>query len=428
MLISIILVVFTLTVVITTIYSMLMLIGSSVYDVDAIKQSKKPQFVTKTKIKRYRPLVSIVIPVFNEEIGINRCLNGLNKLRYRKVEIIVADDKSTDQTRQIIRAYIKNHPDRNIRLVCKRKNGGRGAAINLGAKHAKGEIVIAFDADCIFDKHSIHRLVAHFADDRVAAVAANVRVMDNGTVLSMLEKLEYLISFRSKKFNTITNSEYIIGGAGASYRKLILDKEGGFDESMKTEDIEFSMRIAKNNGTKAKLIYASDYLVHTEPVPTYQGLFRQRYRWKFGSLQALYKNRALVISSNHSQNKFMGWVRLPLAIWSEVMLLLEPILFGLFVYIAVVGKNPWLFISASLAYAIVTWLAIWSDEHYSTSTRLKLSFLAPFMYVASLVISVIQVVAAFKCLANFMTITGRVKVDGTYISTERFRNSLEVSV
>ncbi len=428
MFVTILLAVFTATVVVTAIYSMLSLIGSSVYDIDLIQQAKKPTFVSKTKIRRYRPLVSIIIPVFNEEVGIQRCLDGLGKIKYKKIEIIVANDKSTDATKEIVKNYIKKNPSRNIKLVCKRKNGGRGAAINLGIKHANGEIITAFDADCVFDKNSIHKLVAHFADDRVAAVAANVRVMDNGTVLSMLQKLEYLISFRSKKFNTITNSEYIIGGAGASYRQSIMQKERGFDESMKTEDIEFSMRIAKNNGAKARLIYASDYLVHTEPVPTYAGLFKQRYRWKFGSLQALYKNKSLVLSRNIDQNIFLSWVRLPLAVWSEVMLLLEPILFSLFVYIALVGKNPWLFISACMAYAVVAWLAIWSDEHYSYATKLKLSFLAPFMYIASFVISIIQVLAAFKCITSFASIVGKIKVDGSYASTERFKNSLEASV
>jgi cellulose synthase/poly-beta-1,6-N-acetylglucosamine synthase-like glycosyltransferase len=206
-----------------------------------------------------------------------------------------------------------------------------------------------------------------------------------------------------------------------------LDKEKGFDENMKTEDIEFSMRVAKNNGLNARLVYASDYLVHTEPVPTYKGLFRQRYRWKFGSLQALYKNKRLLFSLRQEQNKFMGWVRLPLALWSEVMLLLEPILFSLFFYIAIAGKNPWLFISASIAYAIVAWLAIWSDEHYSLSTKFKLSLLAPFMYIASFVISLIQVIAIFKCLVDFKSIIGKVKVEGSYISTQRFESSLEVS-
>jgi cellulose synthase/poly-beta-1,6-N-acetylglucosamine synthase-like glycosyltransferase len=424
---SVVLGIFLFSVLISTIFGMLMLIGSSVYDIAQIQQEKKPARGVRTAKRRYRPLVSIVIPAFNEELSIERCLSNLKKLRYKNIEFIVADDKSKDNTRAIVRRYITEHPEQNIRLVCKRKNGGRGAAINLGAKHATGEIITAFDADCVFERNAMLKLVAHFADPSVGAVAANVRIMDDGTVLGMLQRLEYLISFRSKKFNTITESEYIIGGAGASYRASVLRANKGFDEAMKTEDIEFSMRLAKNNGRQVRLIYASDYLVHTEPVPTYRGLFRQRYRWKFGSLQALFKNRSLVLSRQEGQNYFMGWVRLPMALWSEFMLLLEPILFTLFVYVALVNKNPMLFISACIAYAVVAWLAIWSDEHYSLETKLKLSMLAPFMYIASFVLSLVQVTAAFRSIASWKSLTGRVSVSGAYTSTQRFKQGLEVA-
>ena len=109
MFVTILLAVFTATVVVTAIYSMLSLIGSSVYDIDLIQQAKKPTFVSKTKIRRYRPLVSIIIPVFNEEVGIQRCLDGLGKIKYKKIEIIVANDKSTDATKEIVKNYIKKN-------------------------------------------------------------------------------------------------------------------------------------------------------------------------------------------------------------------------------------------------------------------------------------------------------------------------------
>ena len=427
MLVYLLLSIFTFSVVISTLFGMLMLIGSSMYDVAQEQSKKRPGGVSRSYIGRYRPLVSIVIPAFNEELSIERCLDGLKKLRYRKIEIIIADDKSTDNTRQIVRRYIKEHPKRNIKLVCKRNNGGRGAAINLGVKHASGEIISAFDADCFYEPRAIHNLVARFADPEVAAVAANVRILKSNTVLGMMQRLEYMISFRSKKFNTVTESEYIIGGAGASYRSSVLKSAGGFDESMKTEDIEFSIRLARLLGKDSKLLYASDYVVHTEPVPTYKGLFRQRYRWKFGSLQALYKNRSVIFSRQSNQNKFMGWVRLPLALWSEFMLLLEPFLFGMFVYIALAKGNPWLFIGACLTYAVVTWLALWSDEHLSLLSKLQLSWLAPFMYVASFVISIVQVSAAFRSLINLKGITGRRSISGAYKTTQRFKSTLEVS-
>ena len=91
-------------------------------------------------------------PIRIAPVTIERCLDNLKKLRYKKIEIIVSDDKSKDSCKRLVQKYIKNNPKQNIILVGKRKNGGRGAAINLGLKHANGEIVIAFDADCEFEK------------------------------------------------------------------------------------------------------------------------------------------------------------------------------------------------------------------------------------------------------------------------------------
>lgn len=416
---EILMLVFMVSVTIGMILAMLMLIGCSVYDIMHIKEETKPTKISKSKIRRYRPLVSIVIPAFNEELTIEHCLNNLKKITYKNVEIIVSDDRSKDSTKKIVKKYIAEHPERNIRLVAKRKNGGRGAAINLGLKHAKGEILVAFDADCEFDKKAIHKMVAKFADPEVSAVAANVRIIDDGTLLGMIQRLEYLISFRSKKFNSLINSEYIIGGAGASYRTEVIKKVGGFDERMKTEDIELSMRMTRLLGKYGGLRYASDYVVYTEPVPTYKALFRQRYRWKFGSLQALYYNRKLLFSLEKVQNPFTSWVRLPFGLWSEVMLVLEPVFFTIFVYLAFAKQNPWLFISACLAYTVILCLAVWSDEHLSTREKLKLTAISAFMYPASFVISVVQVSAAIRSLLNTSSIIGIKKVSGSYVTTQR---------
>lgn len=398
----------------------LSLIGCSIYDLVAMDEKNCPSGCSKTFLRRYRPLVSIVIPMFNESVTIEECLAKLRRLRYRKIEVIVADDKSTDNSRALVWQYIKAHPKQKIKLVCKRKNGGRGAAINLGMKHARGEILVAFDADCEFDKYAIHRLVEKFADARVTAVAANVKIRNNNyTVLCTLQKLEYLVSFRSKKFNSLTRSEVIIGGAGASYRMADLRAVKGFNEKMKTEDIELSMRMTRLLGKKRRLIYASDYVVYTDSVPTYRALFWQRYRWKFGSLQALYANRRLLFAVKRKYNLFTTLVRLPMACFAEFMLMLEPILITMFTIMAVVNKNPSLFISASCVYVMINWLAIWSDDDLARGEASYLFVISLFMYPASFIMGLVQVVAIFRTVVNWRGVVGLVQINGSYVTTER---------
>lgn len=394
------------------------LIGAALYDIVQIYRAKKLK--PYGKIKRYRPLISVIIPTHNEEMVIERTLDALLKSSYKKFEVVIGDDLSDDQTKPIIRRYIAAHPKHSVRLVAKRKWGGRGAALDAALSRANGELVMALDADCVVDRHALRNMARHFANPKTIAVASNIRILDTGSIVSLLQVFDYLISFRSKKFNTIANCEYIIGGAGATYRHSVLKALHGFDHSMKTEDIEMSLRIAKLLGNnEAGLHYASDVVIHTEPVPSYKGLLNQRFRWKFGSLQALYKHRQLVFSFRRNHSKLLTLVRLPFVLWSEMMLLLEPIYFGYFLYQAIANRNLSLFASACLVMAALTVLAIWSDEHLNVRTRLRLTAFAPMMYIVFFAMTTIQIVAAVRTIANFRSLIGHKKVVGSYISPER---------
>lgn len=414
---SILLVIFAIGVGLGLLFAMLSLFGAALYDFVSIYRGRRG---LSPKQKRYRPLISIIIPVHNERLVIERCLDSILKSSVRKFEIIIADDKSTDDTRAIVRRYIATHPNRSIRLVAKRKNGGRGAAIDAGLKHAKGELVMALDADCMVDRYALRNMIRHFADGQTAATAANIRIMDTGTMVSLLQEFDYLVSFRSKKFNTIANCEYIIGGAGATYRRAVINQLRGFDHTMRTEDIEMSLRIASelgNNTTKLK--YASDVVIFTEPVPTYKGLFKQRYRWKFGSLQALYKHRRLLFSSKQQHSKFLTFIRLPFILWCEVLLLLEPVYFTYFLYMAIINQNATLFGGATIVMTAILLLTIWSDEHLSMKSRIRLSVYSPTMYLVFYVMTWVQIIAAAKSLINIKSLLGKKKITGAYVSPER---------
>ncbi|HJQ08415.1 MAG TPA: glycosyltransferase [Candidatus Saccharimonadales bacterium] len=404
------------------------LIGAAIYDMMEVRQSNKLRKVPNNKVYRHRPLLSIVIPVHNEKMVIERCLDSLLKSSCRKFEIIIADDKSSDNTREIVRAYIKSHPNRSIRLVAKRLNGGRGAAIDAGLRHAKGDLVMALDADCMVAKYALRNMVRHFADGRTAAVAANIRIMDTGNMISLLQQFDYLISFRSKKFNTVANCEYIIGGAGATYQRSVIEQLKGFDHSMQTEDIEMSLRIARVLGNNTKrLKYASNVVIFTEPVPTYKSLFKQRFRWKFGSLQAMYKHRQLLFSFHREHSKLLTLLRLPFVLWCELLLVLEPIYFGYFLYLAIINRNATLFASASLVMTLLIAIVVWSDEHLAMRSRLRLSVYAPMMYLAFFIMTAIQVGAAIKSFINVHGLIGKRKVVGAYVSPERIGQNFNVS-
>ncbi len=396
------------------------IIAANLYELKALHQSRYLKKHPYSKRNRYRPLVTVIIPAHNEELVIESCLKALLKSTYPKLEVIVANDASKDKTADVVRKFISLHPNRAIRIVSRRTNGGRGAVINHGIKQAKGDLIMALDADCIVERKALKRVVRHFADPKTAAVAMNIRVIPTGTIINTLQLFDYIAGFRNKKFGSLTSSEYIIGGAGATYRREVLKKVGGFNHTMKTEDIEMSLRLARVLGTKNyKLKYASDVIIFTEGVPSYKSLFKQRFRWKFGALQALYLHKKLLLSFDDRHSKLISWIRLPFALWSEAMLLLEPVFFSLFVTLAIMSHNPGLFVISCLTLTLIILMAVWSDEHLSLKERLLLSYYTPIMYAFLYVLTVIQVLAAVRCLTKPLEIIGKNKISGAYVSPER---------
>lgn len=405
--------------------NMLDLIGTSIYDFSQIKRQQAWLKHPNAKRFRHKPLVSIIIPAFNEEKVIERCLVSIIKSSYRKLEIIVVDDASSDNTKQVVTDFMARHPKKTIHVIKKYKNAGRGGAINAGFnRHAKGELIMALDADSVLDKHALRNVVKHFAMDDISALASNVRIMEHPSILGLLQQFEYLSSFRAKKLYTISNAEYIVGGSGAVYKREVFVKLKGFNESMWTEDIALSLAIAKLGNKKFRLYYASDVVVFTEPVPTYKSLFNQRYRWKLGSLQALFSHRSLFFTGNRDNTKFLTWYRLPMVIWGELLLLLEPFLITYFVYLAIEFKKPLLYGISWLAVSFLLAFAVWSDDQLPLRKKVKLSGYIPIMYNLLIIMTFIQIGAMFKCLINFKKITGQKIIRGSWKPPERIAQKL----
>lgn len=392
--------------------------GASLYDIAQAKKLKARRNRRITKQKQ--PLLSVIIPAYNEEKVIKRCIDSILRSEYPNFEVIVSDDGSKDTTVRIVKTWIKAHSKGDkITIVCDGINRGRGGAINQALKKAKGELIMAIDADCTIEKDTIRNAVEHFNDKHVMALAANVKIMPHLSILGLLQQFEWVTSFRSKKFNSLVNAEYIVGGAGATYRRSVLKALGGFDESKLTEDIDLSLRIAAKGNRRYLLKYASDVVVMTEHVPSYIGLFRQRFRWKLGSLQALFASKHLFFSRNDKYTKTLTWYRLPLVIWSELMLLLEPLVLGYFVYIAIVLQTPIMFIISWVALTTMLFFAIWGDDQLTTQQKARFSMFMPIMYLLYYILSVIQILAMLKAVLSHRIVRGKKTIRGSWISPER---------
>lgn len=394
----------------------LYLTGANIYD---IWQFRRQRHLPKRYHCR-RPLVSVIIPAHNEEKAIERCLESVRRSSYRKIEVIVHDDISTDNTARLVRAYQNKHPKFQLRLVQRRHHVGKAGGINYCAKrYAKGELIMTLDADSILRRDAIKNVVSYFKDPKIVGVAANVMIIEEPTILGILQKFEHMIGYRSKKFYTVTNSEFIVGGVASTYRHEVLKQVKFYDTDTQTEDIGLSMKIVALGNKTHKIVYASDVVAMTEGVQTFKSLLRQRYRWKMGSLQNLLKYRHLFGNRGTIYSKLLTFYRVPVAFFSEILLILEPLIWTYIIYLSILIHSPTLFVGAYMTITIYVLWTLWPDEHMSLIQKARLSFYAPLLYFMFYIMSFVQIISVFRCIFNINHVARRTIEGGKWTSPER---------
>ncbi|CAN5115563.1 N/A [soil metagenome] len=325
----------------------------------------------------YLPLVSVVVPAWNEEVGIIRTINSILNNSYPEIEIIVINDGSHDNSDKVIREFLvdrkrlkSKRPGVAIRYFYK-DNGGKGTALNHGITAASGDIVMTVDADSVLHPEAISRLVPYFEDPKIDAAVGQVQVANSQNLVGFIQNLEYLFGFYFKRTHSVLNAEYIFGGACAAFRKnKTFETLGYFDEVNRTEDIEMSLRL-RYHGLHS--VYAEDVVCYTEGASTVTGLINQRLRWKKGRFDTFMKYRRLFFSVEKRHNTFLSWFILPYSMISEVQLFFEPLGIALLTTYSFVSGD-YLSLSLGILFIFVTYLVNAIFSHDKTNFRLLLLF------------------------------------------------------
>ena len=302
------------------------------YDV----QTYYTRIKNKKEIAAYNPRVSVMVPAWNESIGVLETVKTLLASTYRNVEIVVINDGSTDDSHTLIQNFKRNYytkhryeKDKIDIVYLYKKNGGKGAALNTAIELAKGDILMSIDADCLVMPDTIKNIVRRFADPTVMAAVGNVKIGNTKRLLGVIQYLEFLFSFYFKKADSLMNTIYIVGGAAGAFRRETLEKVGTYNMSNITEDIELSVRI---QDAGMKIVYAADAIIYTEGASEIKGLMKQRLRWKRGRFETFFQHKHLFFSAKRDHNKLLTCIILPLAWFGELQLALE-MFFLMFLYI-----------------------------------------------------------------------------------------------
>jgi cellulose synthase/poly-beta-1,6-N-acetylglucosamine synthase-like glycosyltransferase/peptidoglycan/xylan/chitin deacetylase (PgdA/CDA1 family)/spore germination protein YaaH len=275
--------------------------------------------------EQFEPFVSIIVPAFNEERVIEATLRSLLNSDYDNFEIIVVDDGSQDGTSAVVLEHFSEQP--LIRLFTE-PNAGKAAALNLGLRHAKGDVIVALDADTQFPGDTIRMLARRFVDPQIGAVAGNAKVGNRINIVTRWQALEYITAQNmDRRAFASLNCITVVPGSVGAWRRDLIENCGGFSADTLAEDQDLTLRIRKLG---YKIGYEESAIGWTEAPHSLKMLARQRFRWAYGTLQCLWKHRDALFRPRYGA---LGFVALP-NVWIFQILfpLISPVMDLILVY------------------------------------------------------------------------------------------------
>ncbi|MET9681283.1 glycosyltransferase [Streptomyces coeruleorubidus] len=284
--------------------------------------------------------VSVLVPAYNEAKCIENTVRSLAASDH-PIEVLVIDDGSSDGTARIVEAM--GLP--NVRVV-RQLNAGKPAALNRGVANARYDLIVMMDGDTVFEPSTVRELVQPFGDPRVGAVAGNAKVGNKDTLIGAWQHIEYVMGFNlDRRMYDVLRCMPTIPGAVGAFRRGALERVGGMSDDTLAEDTDITMALHRDGW---RVVYAENARAWTEAPETVQQLWSQRYRWSYGTMQAIWKHRRALVDKGASGR--FGRVGLPLvSLFMVVAPLLAPLIDVFLVYGLVFGPTQ---------KTIIAWLGV----------------------------------------------------------------------
>ena len=307
-------------------------------------------------ISEYKPRVTALIPAYNEERTIANTIHSVLSSDYPLLRIIVVDDGSTDRTHDVIQETFGTEIAAGTISVLAKENAGKAEALNFALQEISEEIYIGIDADSMVAPDAIRKLISHFSNPRIGAVAGNIVVGNEVNRLTLMQALEYVTgqSLERRAFG-LFGMVTVIPGAFGAWRTEAVRKIGGYQADTVAEDADLTVQLIEQG---YQTVYEDRAIAFTEAPIHAKALRKQRFRWTFGVLQTLFKHR-LAFSARPSFGLFV----LPSLLLYQVLFpLLSPLLDFVFLggmIIALLSK-PFQVNSASNAAQLILYFLIFA--------------------------------------------------------------------
>ncbi|TQK52231.1 cellulose synthase/poly-beta-1,6-N-acetylglucosamine synthase-like glycosyltransferase [Streptomyces sp. SLBN-118] len=285
-------------------------------------------------LREIRDPVTVLVPAYNEEAGIGGTLRSLLASTHQRLQIIVIDDGSSDRTVEIANEYAQRDP--RVQVVCQ-SNAGKAAALNHGLKCTRCPYVVMVDSDTVFEADAIQRLIQPLAHPAVGAVSGNTKVGNRKRLLGRWQHLEYVFGFNlDRRMFEVLECMTTVPGAIGAFRLDALMGVGGLSEDTLAEDTDLTMALWRAGW---RVVYEETAIAWTEVPTSLRQLWRQRYRWCYGTLQAMWKHRRAVLEVGPA-GRFGRRGLAYLFLFQVVLPLLAPVIDVFMLYSALFTSSP----------------------------------------------------------------------------------------
>ena len=245
-------------------------------------------------------------------------MQSLLQQDYSNLQVIFVDDGSKDDTFANVQDAYGNN---NKVKVFTKPNGGKASALNFGVEKAEGGFLVCIDADTQLKSDAVTQLMKKFANEKVGAVAGNVKVGNEINMITRWQSIEYITSqnFDRRAFDYL-NCITVVPGAIGAFSKEAIIRSGGFTSDTLAEDCDITMRLHRNGYT---IKNCNDAISYTEAPESMKQFMKQRFRWSFGVMQCFWKHRDAVLNPKY---KSFGLIALPhILIFQMILPFLAPL-------------------------------------------------------------------------------------------------------
>ena len=243
----------------------------------------------------YQPYISIMIPAHNEADVIEETIKNISAIEYPRYEIIVIDDRSTDETYQVLERIAPNY--RNLKYFSRTKEAfpGKSAVLNDALKIAKGEAILVFDADARVKPDFLKELVPALEPQQVGAVQARKVIINREqNFLTRCQDNEMAVDTHFQVGRDSVKGAVELRGNGELIKRAALEDVKGWNINTITDDLDLSTRL-QIKGWDVR--FCPEVCVYEEGVPSYIPLLKQRRRWIEGSIRRYLEHFSEVLTS-----------------------------------------------------------------------------------------------------------------------------------